>query len=192
MRSPGIDSSLSSVPAGVAEPPSGQLGHGQPERRGQRGEHQGDAVAHARRWSACRPSAGATPASGIVEPESDHGPGQLGGLGRRQPVQVRGHQECGGLVVGDLASRVPEDERTKVVGVELAVRRAWRPPRRAGRPSTPAPSAPELAGEAPRRANPSACTPSTSATVAPRSEKPARVPRSTGSPRGRRPPGAGV
>ena len=167
---PGDRLELVERPARVPETASGQLGDGQPDAGGERGEHQGDPVAH--------------PAGGVLVhlrpgdagqgqggPRLDHGSGHLGGLRRRQPVEVRGHEERGGLVVGDLASRVAEDEPTEVVLVDRPpiplggdhVARVPALPRRrsAGHsPSSPAKLFP---------ANPSAGTPSASPTVAPRS-----------------------
>ena len=160
-------------PAGVPEPAAGELGHREPERRRDRREHERHAVGHAtgRVLVDLRPR-------DALERECharvDHRAREGERLGGVQAVDERGHQQGRGLVVGDLAAGVPQDERPEFVGIQRAAV-ALGGDHVAGVVHAPIPDA---------KLEPSRShgTPRSSATVAPRSAYVSRSPMSNGPP----------
>jgi hypothetical protein len=103
----------------VPETAARQLRHGDPAGGDERGEGQGDLVAHA--------PGRVLVGGGLVEAREvetfaarDHRRGELADLVGRHAVEEHRHRECRHLLVGDVAARVGVDEPADLVGGELA------------------------------------------------------------------------
>ncbi len=107
-RQPRIDSSLSSVPPGVAEPTAGELRDADPVRGDQRHQRQRDLVAHASRGVLVGGRAEVREVHALTA--RDHRGGPAGDLGPGHAAQEDRHGQGRHLLVGDDSTRVRIDD----------------------------------------------------------------------------------